>query len=485
MRFKNGCFLVSITVLLASLLYKLIDYSKIISNFPLDYINDMSSYMAQLYFLDTCGFHNYCSYWYNGFVSFLASPPGWYFFTYPILKLVGSVNLAFYISMVILFVIAFLVVYYFGRLFNWGRLERILFFFVIFSSPLAIGDFLRAGRLHEMTGWIAFIVLALCFLYYKDNKIDRKSVLLSFVYAFMIISNFAVAVLGSIALSGILLVKKGKELMLILSIFVLGALLSAFWWVPFVLNISKSYVLTKIFSDLFIREGVLKIKFFLVVFGFLIFLYLFFKYIKTKKDKLFFAPVTILFLVFVLNFAKYVFFLKGIDYGPYVFLIMFYIMFFAFEVKLFDKKLISILLVIFAVLSGVYSIYYIPEFVTYENSTAKVEIDTLLYSLDDSEKVVFYFDGNPDGIYGKALYSYLPVVHNLSTPFGWYPHLTSNEYLEGFRKIFTYEECDDKINALKEYNVTAVVASKVKCNELVSCGLKLKSDSEDFCIIGV
>ena len=80
--------------------------------FPVDYNNDGSSYMAQLFFLKTCGFHNFCSYWYNGFVNFLHSPPGWYFFTLPILEIFGKVNIAMYLSILLILILSFFIIYF-------------------------------------------------------------------------------------------------------------------------------------------------------------------------------------------------------------------------------------------------------------------------------------------------------------------------------------------------------------------------------------
>ena len=72
--------IIPIIILAIVMIYKLIDYSKLVAVFPLDYTNDISAYMAILFFLKTCGFHNLCPYWYNGFMTFYLSNPGCYFF---------------------------------------------------------------------------------------------------------------------------------------------------------------------------------------------------------------------------------------------------------------------------------------------------------------------------------------------------------------------------------------------------------------------
>src|SRR3989344_9622784 len=90
-----------ILILGVYLIYRLIDQSQIISIFPLDKYNDWSSYMAQLYFLKECGFHNFCQYWYNGFISFQITQPGWYFFVYPLYLITNNVQITAYLSLII------------------------------------------------------------------------------------------------------------------------------------------------------------------------------------------------------------------------------------------------------------------------------------------------------------------------------------------------------------------------------------------------
>ena len=63
-------FYLSIVLLFVNLIIRFIDQAKLLYRFPLGYNNDISSYLTQLYFLKTCGFHNICTYWYNGFINF-------------------------------------------------------------------------------------------------------------------------------------------------------------------------------------------------------------------------------------------------------------------------------------------------------------------------------------------------------------------------------------------------------------------------------
>src|SRR3989338_1663432 len=103
---------VPIVALAANFFWRLIDQSQLMRYFPLDFVNDISSYMAQLNFLKACGFLKFCPYWYNGFIAFKFTPPAWYFFTNPLYLLFGDVKVATYVSMVLIFVLAFVIIYY-------------------------------------------------------------------------------------------------------------------------------------------------------------------------------------------------------------------------------------------------------------------------------------------------------------------------------------------------------------------------------------
>ena len=99
-----------------------------IFTFPLDYTNDYSSHMASLFFLFKCGFHNFCSYWYNGFVVLKTYPPGWFFFTYPLYLITKNVQLSTYLSILILFGLCFIVIYLLSKIIRISKIKAIAFF---------------------------------------------------------------------------------------------------------------------------------------------------------------------------------------------------------------------------------------------------------------------------------------------------------------------------------------------------------------------
>ena len=109
-KLKSYWLYLPILVMLFYFIYRLINQSQLLFYFPLDYFNDVSSYMAQLHFLKVCGFLNFCPYWYNGFISFVSTPPAWFFFALPFYNLFGDVKAATYFTMLLSFVFAFIII---------------------------------------------------------------------------------------------------------------------------------------------------------------------------------------------------------------------------------------------------------------------------------------------------------------------------------------------------------------------------------------
>src|SRR3989344_4559194 len=198
-----------ILLLLANFIYRLIDQSQMLFFFPLDFNNDVSSYMAQLHFLDVCGFHNFCPYWYNGFITFKFSPPGWYFFAYPLQLLFQDVKIATYISLLIIFLLGFFLLYKLGKSVGFNPLQRIIF--------------------------IPFFFL---FYYYKDKRITPFFYLSIPLYAAIILSYHTIGVLSLFLWLGFLLTRTSfkDSVKTSLSLF-FGLLLSSFWLAPFLFTI--------------------------------------------------------------------------------------------------------------------------------------------------------------------------------------------------------------------------------------------------------
>ncbi len=200
----NGKVFYLIIILLSIyLLIRLIDQSKIITDFPFDFANDISSHMAKVYFLDNFGFRGIIPYWYNGYDLFKFYPPLWFFFTWLIYKIINNIQLAAYISIILIYIFAIIFFLMLGKKLNISRKKTIVFFLFFLANPIAIGNFLRVGRVSEFLAWTIFIFFFTIIYIYKDKnkKIDKKFLLLSIVGALLLLAHQTVFILaGSLLL---------------------------------------------------------------------------------------------------------------------------------------------------------------------------------------------------------------------------------------------------------------------------------------------
>lgn len=116
-------------------IYRLIDLSKIITYFPLDYTNDISSYIGMLFFLVKYGYNAIIPNWYNGFILFKIIQPGWYFYTLPIYLITKNILLATYISTISLFIIGFVLLFIIGKNNNFSLIKVLTFFVFSLLQP--------------------------------------------------------------------------------------------------------------------------------------------------------------------------------------------------------------------------------------------------------------------------------------------------------------------------------------------------------------
>ena len=134
-----------IVVLGIYFIYRLINQSQMIFQFPVETTSDYGAQMAQLYFFAKYGFHQIVPNWYNGFKLFLFYPPGWYFFVFPIYLFTKNILFATFISVLLMFLICFITLYIFGKTQGFSLTKITTFFLLLFANAIAIGNYIRLG----------------------------------------------------------------------------------------------------------------------------------------------------------------------------------------------------------------------------------------------------------------------------------------------------------------------------------------------------
>ncbi len=483
------------TIILAvNFFWRLINQSQIIKQFPFDFVNDVSSYMAQLHFLKACGFLKFCPYWYNGFIAFKFTPPAWYFFTYPLYVLFGDVKVATYVSMVLIFILAFAVVWHFGRLFNLSRIKRIAFFFFLFGNAIAVGNFIRSGRIPELFAWLNFVIFAFILLWYKDRPLDKKYFLAVPLLAIILLSHQVVAVLSLVALSGLFLAKSTKEKLTIIASAAFALAIAAFWLVPYVTGFGKTAVVNHIMSKtlfLFDRHNLPQnIATFVVPAAFFVVFYFYWQANKKeKKEFLFFLPALLMAVLLSSRLIYFVPALKFVYPDAYLTFILFFSAFIFFKTDFSRpgllwhtkvQKLLPAMLLLFSIVSVSISLFYTPAFV--RNSDFDNEVLSLLSRIEKTEKFLVLGQNLPS--YPRAYYSYAPVYFNLTTASGWYPEVKENNYLDVLRKVgglFEEGQQSEFSGAITYLNVTDIISYQNGCRTLENFGWQEVAKTKNAC----
>ena len=487
-RIKDKWLLVPIVILLVYFIYRLIDQSNLLSYFPMDYTNDISSYMAQLHFLKECGFLNYCPYWYNGFTSFNFTPPGWFFFALPFYYFFGDVKIATYITMILSFLLAFSVIFIAGKYFGFSKVQRIAFFVFLFATAFSVGSFVRLGRVHELFAWVWFLIFAFLVLYYKDKELDLFSLLIIPSYALIVLSYLSTGVLASLLFLGLFLVKGKREKFKIITYFLVSLLLIAFWLVPFAKGVFTSSSIPSLDQNSWLwqirAEHIFtNIAIFLLPIMFLLLFYFYWKSKnKSRKELLFFIPIIILAIIYFFRLTPFIPIFRNIFPDPYLPFLLFFTLFLFFKIdysKFNEKiyKIIPILLVVLSIISISINIIHTPKFVVPDDDANK-QLQPLLSKFSGSFMI---FGDLPRTIYPKALYSFAPIYYNLSTPYGWYPEVKEPSYFGIFDKL-NPNDCTEFSKDLTYLNTTHIIGYKNICSRFNECSFSFLENSGDFCL---
>jgi hypothetical protein len=494
MKFKENLYknvlIISSLILLLNLAFRLVDQSQLISSFPLDFTNDWSSYMAQLFFLKECGFQSFCPYWFNGFTTFLLISPAWFFFVYPFYSLTNNVLLTIYLSLLVTYVSFFVLFISFGKLLKLSRLKSIFFFTFFAANAIAIGNFVRLGRIHEFFGLFFLIFLIFLFLHYRNKSLDKKSLLIFPIYTIVILSHQTTAILASIFIFSFFLTRNVKEKAIISFYVLLSLIASSFWWVPYISNffdsLGKNIVLTE---NLLTLNPEYLLQNIATTFISLAVLLVFYLYVKSnnlnfKKEFIFFHPVLILSLLLLTRILVFIPVIKYVYPDSYNYIFIFFILFFFLKTNLdyFKKNLRNILtisILFISILSIFFNIVHTPLFVPHSPED-KLTLETLEY-VDGKFMIVFFPE---QASYAKAYYSYAPIYLNLSTPHGWYSY-TNQPYMDIVQSIGSYlqeKDCTSLVSSLTNLNTSNLITYNEHCATLRNCGLIEVHTNSPICL---
>ena len=494
----NWIFYCGIIILGIYLLVRLIDSAQMIFWFPLAKPVDIPTYMGYLYLLKDVGFHNLIPYWFNGsMVLFLQYPPGFFYAALPIYLLTNSVEFSTYIMIPILYSIIFITFMLFAVKEKVSKLKMAFFYLILMANPIAIGNFIRLGRVVELFGWTFMIILFFLFFYYF-NKPLTKYFYLIFIpsYTILLISHPAIFTLFHLCMlpmSFFFLINKKDKIFFAISMF-MGLLLTSFWWVPFIFAvISEGSILEYPFTLELLRFDqfsyiLTNIASILISLTMFVIFYFYWNYNnKDCKTLYLFFPILVLNLLVLTRLIVFIPFLNNIFPDIYNILFIYFSMFFFVKIPFIKLRyyliqFVKFSLFIIPILFVIFSIFYTPFFIKY--TPLEHEIISLL---PDIEGKYLILRSSSDTSHTSLYYIYGMIYYNLFTPYGSFTYgAITNEYRHSFNELennIVEKDCVAVISRLEYLNVTSlIVFYDEDCEFLESCGMKLKVKKDNSCL---
>ncbi len=494
----NWIFYFGIIILGIYLIIRLIDSAQMIFYFPLARPGDIPMYMGYLYLLRDVGFHNVIPYWFNGnMVLFLLYPPGFFFVTFPIYLLTNSVEFSTYIMIPILYSIIFMVFMVFAVKEKVSKIKMAFFYFILMANPIAIGNFIRLGRVVELFAWTLMITIFLLFIYYLNRPLNKYFYLIFIPsYILLLISHPAILTLFHLCflpVSFFFLINRKEKLFFAISV-IISLLLTAFWWVPFLFAVmGEGSMFDSLFSFELLRFD--ELTYILtntasILISLTLFIMFYFYWYYNGKDRrqlYFFLPILILNFLVLTRLIVFIPFLNNVFTDIYNIFFIFFSMLFFVKIPFIKLKehLVSFFkwgLIFIPILFVIFSLFYTPFFIIY--TPMEYEVISLLPQVEGK---FFMLKGSSATSHTPYYYIYGMIYYNLSTPYGSYTYgAVDNDYrhsLAVFQQSSTDKNCSLLYESLQKFEVNSLIAFYDEdCEFLESCGMKLKVDGEYSCL---
>lgn len=488
-RIEDKLLVFPIILLAIHLLIRVFDLAKIMFSYP--FSSEAVTQLAQLYFLDACGFHASCPYWYSGFTTFLVTPPAWYFFAYPFYLLSESVLIGSFTSLLATYVLAFLAIYWLGNLLGLTPIKRTLFFVLVFANNILIKN-MSFGRFHEIFAWTMFIMTFLLLVRYKEKRIDEKAMLIPVFAALTITAHESIGILLMTVFAGFLLVKRGKEFKKAIGLLFLSLAASAFWLIPAFIEAKKNVLGNAKFVGAeawwSFPLGTMHFTSVALILLPLITGIVFYSYYrithKSIREVLFFLPplgvIAFLFLGLMpfIPIMNVIFTNMYLQY-TYIFLAFFIIKTYPYE---YEYRFLYVLGITGMALAMV-SVNFLgtPWF------QEPTKLENNIVELGQSVNGRYMFMGTfPKTAFPPAYYGYFAIYNNLTTAGGWAPHIKDQEYLDEMtffkRDAFTCEELGQRI---EYFQLRYLFAYGENCVKIDQCQYTLERTKEEVCLYSV
>lgn len=482
----------AIIVLVIYLVIRIINLYGIVEEFPLDFSNDHSAHMSDLYFLEKYGYGENILNWYTfvgGYPLLKFYHPARTFYGMFFYYLLGSVEAATYFAMVSIIILGFIVIYLLGKYYGLSPVKRIAMFALFFANPILIGYY-RIGRHSEIFGFLWMILFIFIVLWYKDRKIDWKFLWFIPVYSLLLLSHISIFLISSMLILSLLLVKKNRERIVILLSCFATFLLTAFWTIPFVRDSSETFVggfygLQRTLL-LFTKETLIdRVSSYAIPLIFFFVFYLYYKTNKNKRELIFYSiPLVIgaLFFTRILAFVPILNRPVPDTYNMFFLFLSIYLFLNLRSDKLlsYEKNIIKYGLIIIPIAAVLLSLNFTSFYHGHDQENKDI---ISLFPYVDDQLLIIGINGYP-----RPYYSYGAVYYDIYTPSGWGSQSVSKEARgkSGLPNKYLIDgNCDLFLKSMKDIGGKEIITRDDNCNFLIKCGMNPIRYSNSICLLKI
>ena len=478
--------LTAVIILSSNLIFRLVNQSQMMFTFPFDG-TDWATHIFELWAFGEVGFHGLVEHWYNGYILFKFYHPGWYFFSFPLLKLSGDVLVASFVSIIALFVLILCGLLALGKVENFSKIQVFVFFSFFAANAIAISNFIRDGRTPEFMAWVIFIPLFVLLLYYKNKPLDYKFLLFIPLASALLLSHFVISILFGFLLAGFILIKPLKEQLYIFASGLTSIGLISFWLVPLLKNIGESNILALKYANRFYDMGLFDIILNIILPIIMLILFAIYWQQRNydKKEFLFFLPMIIFTFLLIFKLIPLIPLLDNIYPDPTTMFFIFFSVYFFLKIDFEDFNLkiphiIPILLILFAIGSVTANIIDTDLFP--ERTEFQEELLSIIPEIDGRYMIA---GKNPEFI-NWGIYSYAAIYENKKTLWGaWQTTGYSTDYEAKVASMYNSLQegrCIYFREQFTELNSNNVIGLGETCGKLQNCGFYEKAATKSACL---
>ena len=185
-------------------------------------------------------------------------------------------------------------------------------FLLSYANPIAIGNFIKLGRLPEMFAFTLFLLFFFFFEKYIEQKISLKGGIILIAILFSIlISHPSYFIISSFFILSLFIFKNKNEKFKIILIFLATLILASFWLIPFITASQNTSLMQDVSYTGLSRLLKIKTFFFDNLFSFIlppVFLFILYRYNKYRKSEKtkFYLPFAIFSILYFFRIAAFI-----------------------------------------------------------------------------------------------------------------------------------------------------------------------------------